>query len=144
VLSHFRFQAQLDMQGLGKCGLVFRIDPDSRDGYYLSLDLLKGVAQLRAWGTNREATGEHMMRFQSLQSGYWYSDIRQRAAVQLIVFGSYIELSINGRVVLSLADHCFETGQMGVYLETAEVRLSDIQVHRLAAPRQTDEHLASG
>ena len=42
------------LRGKGKCGLVFRIDPASHDGYYLSLDLLKGVAQLRAWGTNTD------------------------------------------------------------------------------------------
>jgi beta-fructofuranosidase len=61
ALDHFRFQARLKMQGLGKCGLVFRIDAQSRDGYYLSLDLHKGVAQLRAWGTGEDGSGEHMM-----------------------------------------------------------------------------------
>ncbi len=144
ALDHFRFQATLTMKGLGKCGLVFRLDPESRDGYYLSLDLLKCVVQLRAWGTGEDGSGEHMMQFRSLQSGFWYSKVRTGVAVQLIAFGSYIELSVNGRVVLSLADQSFETGRLGVYLETAEVRVSDIQLERLASPSQTDEHLASG
>jgi beta-fructofuranosidase len=144
ALDHFRFQAKLEMRGLGKCGLVFRIDAPSRDGYYLSLDLHKGVAQLRAWGTGEEGSGEHMMQFQSLQSGFWYSQIRTEANVQLIVFGSYIELSINGRVVLSLANKSFDSGQLGIYLETAEVSVSNIQLDRLASPSQTDEHLVSG
>ena len=144
ALDHFRFQAKLEMKGLGKCGLVFRIDPESRDGYYMSLDLLKGVAQLRAWGTGADGSGEHMMQFRSLQSGFWYSEDRGGASVQLIAFGSYIELAINGRVVLSLADQSFESGQLGIYLETAEVRVSEIQLDRLAAPSQTDEHLANG
>ncbi len=144
TLDHFRFRTKLEMQGLGKCGLVFRINAESRDGYYLSLDLLKGVAQLRAWDTGEAGSGEHMMQFHSLQSGFWYSDIRAAATVQLIAFGSYIELSINGRVVLSLADQSFETGHMGVYLETAELRMSEIQLVRLASPSQTDEHLATG
>ena len=144
ALDHFRFIAKLEMQGLGKCGLVFRIDAESRDGYYLSLDLLKGVAQLRAWGTGADGSGEHMMQFRTLQSGLWYSEVRSGASVQLIAFGSYIELSINGRVVLSLADQSFESGQLGIYLETAEVRVSEIQLDRLASPSQTDEHLASG
>ncbi|QDV68920.1 hypothetical protein Poly24_26330 [Rosistilla carotiformis] len=143
-LEHFRFQATLQMQGMGKCGLVFRIDPESRDGYYLSLDMLKGVAQLRAWGTGEDGSGEHMMQFQALQSGFWFSETRSEAQVQLIVFGSYIELSVNRRVVLSLADQSFETGQLGVYLETAELCVSNIQLDRLASPRQTDDHLASG
>lgn len=143
-LDHFRFLATLQMQGLGKCGLVFRLDAESRDGYYLSLDMLKGVAQLRAWGTGEHGSGEHMMQFQALQSGFWYSNTRLEATVQLIAFGSYIELSVNGRVVLSLADQSFESGRLGVYLETAEVRVSEIKLERLASPRQTDEHLASG
>ncbi|QDV45569.1 hypothetical protein Enr13x_54480 [Stieleria neptunia] len=143
-LDHFRFQAKLEMQGLGKCGLVFRLDPESRDGYYISLDMLKGVVQLRAWGTGEDGSREQMMQFHPLQSGFWYSQVRDAIAVQLIVFGSYIELSVNGRVVLSLADQSFETGNLGVYLETAEVTVSEIQLDRLAPPNQTDEHLASG
>ncbi len=144
ALNHFRFQAKIEMRGPGKCGLVFRIDAESRDGYYLSLDLLKGVAQLRAWGTGADRSGEHMMQYRSLQSGFWYSEDRCGAFIQLIAFGSYIELSINGRVVLTLADNSFENGQLGVYLETAEVRVSELQVDRLAPPSQTDEHLATG
>ncbi len=144
TLDHFRLQATIEMQGLGKCGLVFRIDAESRDGYYLSLDLVKGVAQLRAWGTGEDGSGEHMMQFRTLQTGFWYSEVRSGASLQLIAFGSYIELSVNGRVVLSLADQTFGSGQLGVYLETAEVRVSELQVDRLASPSQTDEHLASG
>ncbi|MCM2370926.1 glycoside hydrolase family protein [Aporhodopirellula aestuarii] len=143
-LEHFRFASKLSLDGLGKCGLVFRIDPETRDGYYISLDLYKGVAQLRAWGTDELSLGEHMMQFASLQSGFWHGEIRGSADVKLIAFGSYIELSIDGRVVLSLADHRFSRGHLGIYLETAVARLSDIEIVRLASPRQTDEHLTSG
>lgn len=85
-----------------------------------------------------------MMQFRSLQTGFWYSEVRTGANVQLIAFGSYIELSINGRVVLSLADQRFESGHIGVYLESATVSVSGIRLHRLDSPRQSDEHLASG
>ncbi len=144
VLEHFRLQAKMDLQGLGKCGLVFRIDPKTRDGYYLSLDLHKGVAQLRAWGTNSQATGDQMMQFKSLQSGFWHSETRGEAEIKLIAFGSYIELSVDGRVVLSLADQHFQRGHVGVYLETAVLRLDNVDLVRLASPSQSDEHLASG
>jgi len=143
-LDHFRFQAKLETQGVGKCGMVFRLDPVTRDGYYLSLDLLKGVAQLRAWGTGADGSGEHMMQFASLQAGFWFSEDHGSAEVQLIAFGSYIEFSINGRVVLSLADQRFDAGNLGVYLEAAKVRLSNVHLQRLASPRQTDDHLVSG
>jgi len=84
------------------------------------------------------------MQFKSLQSGYWFSENRGHAEVQLIVFGSYIEFSIDGRVILTLADQSFKTGLVGVYLETAQVRLSNVHLQRLASPSQTDEHLVSG
>ncbi|GAA4453689.1 glycosyhydrolase [Novipirellula rosea] len=144
TLDCFRFQAKLEMQGLGKCGIVFRLDPETRDGYYLSLDILKGVAQLRAWGTGADGSGEHMMTFRSLQTGFWYSKSRSEASIQLLAFGSYLELSVDGRVVLSLADQTFDTGQLGIYLEAAEVRVSEVELDRLASPSQTDDHLASG
>ncbi|EMI55400.1 glycoside hydrolase family protein [Rhodopirellula sallentina] len=144
VMECFRFSANLCLQGLGKCGLVFRVDPETRDGYYLSLDLYKGVAQLRGWGTNGESSGEHMMQFDALQSGFWHGKARGEAHVSLTAFGSYIELSIDGRVVLSLADHRFSSGHLGVYLETAVLCLSDIDIVRLRSPSQTDEHLTSG
>jgi beta-fructofuranosidase len=143
-LENFRMQAKLELQGLGKCGLVFRIDSETRDGYYLSLDLHKGVAQLRAWGTNSQATGDQMMQFRSLQAGFWHSDTRGQAEVKLIAFGSYIELSVDGRVVLSLADQHFHRGHVGVYLETAILWLNGVELVRLASPSQSDEHLASG
>ena len=144
MVDHFRFSATLKMHGLGKCGLVFRINDQTRDGYYLSLDLLKEIAQLRAWGTGEDGSGEHMMQFRSLQSGFWFSKHHGTANVQLIAFGSYIELSIDGRVILSLADQTYNSGHMGVYVESSELRVADVTLTRLASPRQTDEHLASG
>jgi len=143
-LDNFRFQAKLEMTGMGKCGIVFRLDPMTRDGYYLSLDLLKGVAQLRSWGTGEDGSGEHMMQFKSLQSGFWYSEERGAADVQLISFGSYHEFSVDGRVILSLADTRFTRGLLGIYLESAEVRVSNLVLERMDPPTQSDEHLVSG
>lgn len=144
TLNCFRFRASIALRGLGKCGIVFRIDPQTHDGYYLSLDLLKGVAQMRAWKTGPEASGEHMMQFRSLQTGFWYSTTPGEARVQLLAFGSYLELSINDRVILSLADQTFSEGLVGVYLESAHLDLTDIHLHRMASPFQSDEHLVSG
>jgi beta-fructofuranosidase len=143
-LSSLQFRATLRVQGKGKCGLVFRIDPETHDGYYLSLDLLKNVAQLRSWGTGAPASGEHMMDFRALQSGYWYSETPGAADVRLIVFGSYIEFSVDGRVILSLADQRFTDGLVGVYLETCHLRLDNVELLRMRPPNQSDEHLTSG
>jgi beta-fructofuranosidase len=143
-VEDFRFRATFKLQGKGKCGIVFRVCPDTHDGYYLSLDLLKGVAQLRRWQTGPEGSGEHMMQFASLQSGYWYTDTPGTAQVQLLGFGSYLELSIDGRVILSLADQGFSAGLLGVYLESAHLQVKDVDCHHMASPTQSDEHLVSG
>jgi beta-fructofuranosidase len=143
-LHCFRFEAFLRIRGKGKCGIVFRVDPETHDGYYLSLDLLKGVAQLRSWKTGPLGAGEQTMQFRSLQSGFWYSENQGEAHVNLIAFGSYLEFSVNGCVVLSLVDQTFHQGLLGVYLETAHVQLSNVAVHRIRSPHQSDNHLASG
>ncbi|MFP4282166.1 MAG: glycosyl hydrolase [Opitutales bacterium] len=140
-LENFWLEAALELQGKGKCGLLFRIDPESHDGYYLSLDLLKGVAQLRAWGTDADGEGEDMMFFETLQSAFWHSKQPGRARLSLLTYGSYLELSIDGRVALSLVDRRFQHGYVGVYLETATLRVSDLCLHRMPAPVQRDDQL---
>lgn len=143
-LASFYLSASVSLSGRGKCGIVFRLDRQSHDGYYLSLDLLKGVAQLRDWGTDSSATGEQMMRFATLQAGYWYTDPPGQVEVQLIAFGSYMELSLDGRVVLCLANSTYQQGAVGFYVESAELELRNVTLERLRPPDQSDEHLAIG
>lgn len=140
----FRMRCRLSLTGLGKCGILSRVDPESHDGYYLSLDLIKGIAQMRAWGTNTGQTGEHMMRFDTLQAGNWRATSLEDIEVQLVAFGSYHELSIDGGVVLSLADATYGGGLLGFYVETAELQIHDLAVHRLDPLTQADAHLAKG
>ncbi len=143
-IDSFRMRCRLSMTGIGKCGIIYRVDARSHDGYYLSLDLMKCISRLRSWGTGLPRSGERMMQFESLQEGTWHSTSPRNIEVQLASFGSYHELSINGAVVLSLADATFTKGLLGFYLETAELKISDLVVHRLEPPTQDDEHLAKG
>lgn len=144
TLDSFRMRARLSMSGAGKCGLLFRVDPKSHDGYYISLDLAKGIAQFRSWSTGPPGSGEHMMQFDSLQVGFWLSQSCSEVVIQLLSFGSYHELCIGGAVVLSLADGTFEQGLLGIYVETADLLVHDPLVEQLAPPTQTDEHLTTG
>ncbi|WP_146372705.1 glycosyl hydrolase [Symmachiella macrocystis] len=139
-----KMSAKIDLCGLGKCGLVFRVDPETQDGYYLSLDLLKGMAQLRAWHTGQPASGEKMMQFRTLQGGNWYSDTPGQAEISLVAFGHYLELSVDGRVVLTLADSTFTEGLFGVYLESARMRLYDVDLRKMRGPEQSAHHLVTG
>jgi len=144
TVACFRFQAFLRTAELGKCGLIFRIDPNTHDGYYLSLDLAKGVAQMRRWETGPDASGPEMMRFETLQAAAWYNETPGEAKLQLLAFGSYLELSVDGYVVLSLVDQMFREGLLGIYLETTHLELSEIDIHHLKSPYQSDEHLVVG
>lgn len=139
-----KLSAKIDLYGLGKCGIVFRVDPDTQDGYYLSLDLLKGLAQLRAWHTGQPGSGEKMMQFRALQGGNWHSDTPGKAELTLIAFGHYLELAVDGRVVLSLADSTFTEGLFGVYLESARMRLYDVVLRKMHGPVQSTQHLVTG
>lgn len=140
----FRMRCRVSMTGIGKCGILIRIDPRTHDGYYLSLDLLKGIAQLRAWGTGPPKSGEAMMQFKTLQEGYWRATSVQNIVVQVLAFGTYHELSINGSVILSLVDATFARGLIGFYVETAELQINDLVVQQLEPVAQTDEHLTEG
>ena len=62
----------------------------------------------------------------------------------MVSFGSYHELSIDGNVILSLADANFSSGMLGFYVETASLHVSDLEVHHIKSPTQTDDHLTTG
>lgn len=140
----FRLRARLKLLSEGKCGLVFRIDREHQDGYYVSLDLFKGVAQIRAWGSGPLGSGEEMMQFETLQSGYWERERRGEAEITLMAYGSYIELRVGQRVLLSLADQRYREGGLGFYVESVTLDISELQVEHLHPPRQSDEHLVEG
>lgn len=140
----FRLRAKLTMLTEGKCGIAFRLDRETHDGYYLSLDLFKGVAQLRAWGSGPDGSGEDMMQFETLQANYWEMENRGQTELQLLAFGSYLELSIGGKVMLSLADQTFTDGCLGFCVESASVKLEQLTIDHFNPPTQSDEHLANG
>lgn len=144
VIDSAKFKAKIDLYGLGKCGLVFRVHPKTQDGYYISLDLLKGIAQLRAWDTGAPGSGEHMMQFRTLQGGNWRVENPGKAELCLLAFGHYLELSIDGRVILSLADSTFTEGLFGVYLESARMHLSEVELRKMRSPDQSATHLVTG
>ncbi len=143
-LADFRLDCHLSVDGKGKCGFVFRIDQETHDGYYLSLDLLKGIAQIRSWGTAPDTEGEFMMSFRALQSGNWATSGDCGERISLMAFGSYIELSIAGRIVLSLADTDFKIGHVGIYADSCSLTVTDVNLHPMRQPEQRDNQLVGG
>lgn len=126
-----RLSGTLSLDGAGKCGLVLRLDAQG-DGYYLSLDLAKGLVQIRAWHHNLGGGIEEAFRYEQLQGnvviptpGPW--------PFALIAYGDYLELSLGGEVVLTLADDRFAEGRFGFYVESAHLRVSGLRLELLAS-----------
>jgi beta-fructofuranosidase len=128
----YRLSGTLVVETSGKFGLVMHTDGEG-DGYYISLDLAKGVAQIRYWATNSGGTFEEAFSYDQIQS----ADLVPRPGpvpFRLISFGDYIELSLYGYVVLSLADARFDAGRVGFYVESSELRVLDLALETLESP----------
>ena len=118
------------MEGQGKCGLVMRLN-DECDGYFISLELLKGLAQIRAWGNNPGGDIENAFIYRQLQANYFVAGGLRPHGFELIAFGDYIELSIDGEVLLSLADDTYRDGAVGFYTEDAHLRVDSMTMEEL-------------
>lgn len=127
---NFRLRGTIEMEGQGKCGLVLRLNDDS-DGYFVSLELVKGLAQIRAWGNNPGGGIEKAFIYRPLQANYFITDGVRAHRFELIAFGDYIELSIDGDVLLSLADDTYHHGGVGFYTESAHLRVETMTLEEL-------------
>ena len=108
----FRLRTTLMLEGSGKAGLVLRTS-DEGDGYYLSLDLVNGIAQMRAWGANPTPEFEHAFRYAPLQEAHFRGSDQGPWQIEVVAHGMYVEFSIDGYVVLSLVDDSFRMAASG-------------------------------
>ncbi|TYC51967.1 glycosyl hydrolase [Rhodobacterales bacterium] len=135
--QNFRVRAQLMLEGSGKTGMALRMDEEG-DGYYLSLDLVNGLAQMRAWGANPTPEFEHAFRYEPLQEAHFRGSDHGPWQIEVVAHGMYIEFSIDGRVILSLVDDSFHEGGIGFYAESAAVCLKDLRIETLSRPVTED------
>ncbi|MCX2723447.1 glycosyl hydrolase [Roseibium salinum] len=133
----FRLRARLMLEGSGKAGLVLRVNEEG-DGYYLALDLINGIAQIRAWGANPTPEFEYAFRYEPLQEAHFRGNHQGPWQIELIAHGMYIEFSIDGYVILSLVDDIFAEGGVGFYTESAAVCLNDLEIETLRRPVTED------
>lgn len=124
--ADFILSGELNLDGRGKCGFLFRLN-DQGDGYYLSLDLFKGIAQVRAWGHRSEGYVEEAFFYEQLQAAH-YIPTTGSHAFRIVLHQQYLEFSLNGYVLLTLADNEFERGRVGFYTENAELRFEDLRL----------------
>ena len=130
-----RLRATVDLDGPGKGGMVLRVN-DQGDGYYLSLDFIKGIAQVRAWGVKPYAETEFAFDYNQLQAGYFVSEHKGPWEIEVVAHGMYLEVSIDGYVTLSLVDDSYGFGRMGFYCESATLKVRDLKWQRLEPPKQ--------
>jgi hypothetical protein len=122
--ADFILSGELNMEGRGKCGFLFRLN-DQGDGYCLSLDLFKGIAQIRAWGHRPKGEVEEAYFYDQLQASH-FVPITGSHSFRTVIHQQYLEFSLNGYVLLTLADNVFEQGRVGFYAENAQLRFEDL------------------
>jgi beta-fructofuranosidase len=128
----YRLSGTLALVTSGKFGLVMHLWGEG-DGYYLSLDLAKGIAQIRYWATNTQGGIEEAFHYQQLQTANF---VPRPGPVDftLISYGSYIELSLYGHVILTLADDRHTSGRAGFYVESTRLRITGLTLETLESP----------
>ncbi len=140
----YRLRGSLSLEGSGKCGLLIHQDPEG-NGYYLSLDLYKGLAQLRSWGVSERPLLENSFHYRQLQAAYFLTGATRRIAFELLVFDTYLEFSINHRILLSLGDDRYTRGAVGFYTESAFVRVEGLTLETLEpSPYTTSSPMQPG
>ena len=123
IYKNFILTGELITEDRGKYGLVFRINREG-DGYYLSLDFFKGIVQLRAWGRNPHGEVEEAFTYRQLQVAN-YIPKEGPHPFCLIAYDQYLEFSLNGYILLTLADDQYEKGNLGFYIENARLRINN-------------------
>lgn len=126
IYRNFILSGTLRLLGDGKCGLVLRLD-DQGDGYYLSLDLLKGIAQIRAWRHNAPGDFEAAFHYEQLQAAHYIPQDGEHA-FRLLAYEQYLEFSLDGYILLTLADDQCKRGRVGFYVESAGMEVTRLQL----------------
>jgi len=128
----FLWCGRLRVHRQGQCGLVLGLD-EHLGGYFISLDSVRGVVQIRAWGSKPERVFRNYI-YEDLQLGTFPPSQDGGCAFSLIRWGSYLELSIDGVVRLTLVDAQFNGRNLGIFVESAEIELSSTTLFALEPP----------
>lgn len=130
--TDFILSGDLNLLGHGKCGIVFRTNEEG-DGYYLSLDFYKGVAQIRAWKHKPDGAIEEAFYYKQLQQSFFIPE-EEPHSFSLIAYEQYIEFSLHGYILLTLADNEFDKGKVGFYVESGHIMVVGLQLRTCTSP----------
>ncbi|WP_235297454.1 glycoside hydrolase family protein [Portibacter marinus] len=123
-LTHcFIWEGTINVVGMGKFGLVSDMDLQG-NGYYYSFDISNGLVQIRAWGFNEQNVMQNFI-FNNIQSNIFKLKDPKILNFQLIRYGNYIELSIDGQVKLTLIDYTYDGDRIGWYSASSELVITN-------------------
>jgi beta-fructofuranosidase len=132
ISPSFIWEGMLIIKGAGKFGLVTDIDEDG-NGYFISLDPLNGLVNIRTWGFNPLNTRQNFI-FHDIQSGLFAITEKKSFQFKLVRYGNYIELSIDGFVRLTLMDYTFSGNNIGLYTCSSVITLQQSVLKSLPNP----------
>ncbi|MBL7007268.1 MAG: glycosyl hydrolase [Spirochaetia bacterium] len=139
--TDFKLSFSLGMEGAGKTGLVFRSD-DEANGHFMSLDVTHGLAQGRVWGQRDQGGIENSFIYKTIQSNRFPAIRNSFLKIELVLFGGYIELSINDQIILRYVETSYmDQTRFGLYVESAEVILKDMICEILDGPEEEDHQI---
>lgn len=126
---NFIWEGRISHESTGKFGLVTHMDREA-NGYYISLDLIEGLIQLRSWGYNPANNRENFI-FNNIQANVCPVPLSGSVDFKLICYGNYIELSLDGEVKITLMDYFWSGDGMGVYTASATIELEGFVIKTL-------------
>jgi beta-fructofuranosidase len=130
----FIWEGTIVVEGMGKLGLVCDMDEEG-NGYFISFDVSKGLTKIRTWGFNPLDIRENFI-FKDLQTAIFPISEDRRFSFRLVRYGSYIELSIDGIVKLTLMDYTFSDKRIGLYSASSVISLQESVLKVLPDPQE--------
>lgn len=119
---------------MGKLALVSDMD-EQRNGYFISFDVMNNLLQLWASGFN-PMNAPHNFIFSDTQSGVFKLDGKKTFHLRLIHYGSYIELSINDEVKLTLMYYTYSGNGLVPYYASSVISLQNSTIKTLPDPEE--------
>jgi beta-fructofuranosidase len=128
------WEGKILLSNAGKFGLIANMD-DEGSGYLISLDITNGFAQIRAWGVQKHEPLKDYL-YKELQANHFHIQPNLHYTFQLINYGHYIELSLDGKIILSLVDYTYTRGKIGLYCTSTSLTLTNSKLTLLRAPEE--------
>lgn len=136
--EHFRLKYDMEFKGIGKSGIHFRTDEDA-NGYFISIDFIKGYLQIRRWAMKKDGKFTDAFEYTPLQANSFKTKKSGKHSIKLVVYGGYIELSIDKYIILSLVDDSYDHNRrLGLFVESADMTITNAKMELLEGPTMED------